>query len=526
MGHVPVDRSHMGVQAPDWDDGKYSDMHIEVSSNQGSTSNQRSANSLSSMETLSSMSGYSRAFSHDGSIRTASTDSQSDHSRDSLLDDFPDETERRRIPVAEAMARSDANFDEQHSTGGQYANGWMEQHPTGDQYTNMRMEQMQSMIQAQQQQSNAQLQAQQQQNNAMMQTMMRQMADLQNVVTKPDLLTTRGVESWVIEEEIHADFPEPARWRWPADSEGGGRLEDEWEQNTRSRIWVYLTSLLPRPMWSSLIKLDIRGIYVALRSVNRSNAISEATQLRTKLQQLSEKKKTMMAWLDDLWDCMEDLDKLRQPVSVEQVRHIVFAALKDDVRYADFRRDFTRNPNMDINSMKACLLNAARECDDLVGDPQPTLRLSKKAVDLTSSGNPVVDLPLQGGKGGKGGKGQHAHPQPKGTGTTSDAGGVVQTREDRGRYNKELCTNFLYGSCRRADACTRSHVSLAVVTAEAAKREKQRIETKASEGDGVTNYRGQDSARAGDLNLNSTITVVTNRIASGGRGHSFSSNHL
>ena len=92
---------------------------------------------------------------------------------------------------------------------------------------------------------------------------------------------------------------------------------------------------------------------------------------------------------------------------------------------------------MDISRMKACLLDAARECDDLVGDPQPTLKLSKKAVDLTSSGNPVVDLPLQGGKGGKGGgkggKGQHAHPQPKGTGTTSDAGGVVQTREDRGR---------------------------------------------------------------------------------------------
>jgi hypothetical protein len=150
---------------------------------------------------------------------------------------------------------------------------------------------------------------------------------------------------------------------------------------------------------------------------------------------------------------MEDLDKLRQPVSVEQVRHIIFAALKDDVRYADFRRDFMKYPTMDINQMKACLLDAARECDDLVGDPQPTLRLSKKAVDLTSSGNPVVDLPLQGGKGGKGGKGQHAHPQPKGTGTTSDAGGVVQTREDRGRYNKELCTDFLYGSCRKSVYC-------------------------------------------------------------------------
>ena len=125
-----------------------------------------------------------------------------------------------------------------------------------------------------------------------------------------------------------------------------------------------------------------------------------------------------------------------------------------------------------------------------MGDPQPTLRLSKKAVDLTSSGSTVVDLPLQGDKGGKGGgkggKGQQAHPQPKGTGTTSDAAGVVQTREDRGRNNKELCTNFFYGSCRKGDACTRLHVSLAVINAEAAKREKQRIETKANEGDGAT----------------------------------------
>ena len=216
-------------------------------------------------------------------------------------------------------------------------------------------------------QAQQRMQAQQQEHsNEMMQTMMRQMVTLPNAVTRPDLLTTTELESWVIEEEIHADFPEPARWRWPTDSEGGGRLEDEWEQNTRSRVWVYLTSLLPRPMWSSLVKLDVRGIYIALRSVNRSNAISEATQLRTKLQQLSEKKKTMMAWLDDLWDCMEDLDKLRQPVSVEQVRHIVFAALKNDVRYADFRRDFMRNPTMDINRMKACLLDAARDCNDLV----------------------------------------------------------------------------------------------------------------------------------------------------------------
>ncbi len=56
------------------------------------------------METLSSGSGYLRVFIHDGSIRTASSDSQSDHSHDGLLDDYQDETERRRALVAEAKA--------------------------------------------------------------------------------------------------------------------------------------------------------------------------------------------------------------------------------------------------------------------------------------------------------------------------------------------------------------------------------------------------------------------------------------
>ena len=258
MGHASADRSHMGVQASNWSDRKYSDMQIEVTSNlsSNSSSDLRAPSLICSMDTLSSVSGYSRALSQNESIRTASADSLSDHSQDSLLDDHPDETERRRVQIAEAKARSDAVYDEQHTPGGQYASRGMEQHPTGDQYANMRMEQMQSMLQAQQHQNNEQ----QRQSNEMMQTMMRQMAILQNAVTKPDLLTTTGVESWVIEEEIHADFPEPARWRWPADSEGGGRLEDEWEQNTRSRVWVYLTSLLPRPMWSSLVKLDVRGI--------------------------------------------------------------------------------------------------------------------------------------------------------------------------------------------------------------------------------------------------------------------------
>ena len=99
---------------------------------------------------------------------------------------------------------------------------------------------------------------------------------------------------------------------------------------------------------------------------------------------------------------------------------------------------------------------------------------------MAPSGGLEFDHARQGGKGGrgagKGGKGQHAHPQPKETGIISDAGGAVQTRDDRTSNNKQLCTSFLYGSCRKGDACTRSHVSLTAIAAEVAKRRKQRAD--------------------------------------------------
>ena len=115
------------------------------------------------------------------------------------------------------------------------------------------------------------------------------MASMQAAMKKSDLLTTTGVEMRVIDDEISADFPESAKWRWPLASAGRGRLEDDYEQNIRSRMWNYLTSIIPKPMWSSLIELDIRGIYIALRTVNRSNAITEGTELRAKISKLSEK---------------------------------------------------------------------------------------------------------------------------------------------------------------------------------------------------------------------------------------------
>ena len=77
---------------------------------------------------------------------------------------------------------------------------------------------------------------------------MQQMTHMQSAMKQSDLLTTTGVEQWVIDEEINADFPDPAKWRLPLASEGKGRLEDGYEQNIRCRLWVYLTSIIPKPV--------------------------------------------------------------------------------------------------------------------------------------------------------------------------------------------------------------------------------------------------------------------------------------
>ena len=334
-----------------------------------------------------------------------------------------EEFEQRRVNMAEAKAGADANYERQRAE--QEGDGYGHQNVARSQHGS-HMSQM-DMMQVQQERFYAQIRSEQQQQNQLQadqqKILMRQMAVLQSAIAKPDLLTSTGVESWVIEEEIEADFPEPAQWCWPLNSEGRGRLEDAWEQNTRSRVWVYLTSLLPRPMWSALVELDVRGLYIALRTINRPNAISEGTALRDKLSGFAHNKKdkSMMVWFDELWECMADLDKLRQPVALDQVRQIIYAAVREDKRYADFKRDFSRNPNMDVNIMKAHLLEAARDCGDLVGVPH--------SAYIPTRVKKAVEQPPAGGKG-KGGKGQNAHPPPRGptSPAAAAAGGLLRQR--------------------------------------------------------------------------------------------------
>ena len=124
--------------------------------------------------------------------------------------------EKQRVALAEAKAEADRAFEHQIPTD----------------ILNAKLAKMQEL----QQQQMHQAKQLQEHHEAQTRTMMQMMANMQAAMRKSDLLTTTGVEMWVIDDEISADFPESAKWRWPLASEGRGRLEDDYEQHIRSRI--------------------------------------------------------------------------------------------------------------------------------------------------------------------------------------------------------------------------------------------------------------------------------------------------
>ena len=140
---------------------------------------------------------------------------------------------------------------------------------------------------------------------------------------------------------------------------------------------------------------------------------------------------------------MDDLDKLRQPVSVQQVRQIIYAAVKDDKRYADFKRGIIRNPEMDINHIKTVFLEAAQDNGDFVGEP----KLSKNSLKAARA----IEAAKKGGI-------QPAHPAPKPpTVPPAAAQGAAQSSRTKtkpvNRFSFKILRELQTRRCLHAQAC-------------------------------------------------------------------------
>ena len=172
---------------------------------------------------------------------------------------------------------------------------------------------------------------------------------------------------------------------------------------------------------------------------------------------------------------MQDLHTLNDAVSVKEVRQYLYAAFEDDPKYADFIKDLTRNPHMEVSQMRACLVAVATVKKDLVddakGDQQVARAARRKEIELKKKEIARAAVAQQ-----------KAHPPAVSTGRAATSGpakaeGGPLSPEDKRKLKGQICNQYLFGSCKFGDQCNYKHMSLVEAQAEKDRREKQRTET-------------------------------------------------
>jgi hypothetical protein len=232
---------------------------------------------------------------------------------------------------------------------------------------------------------------------------------------------------------------------------------------------------LPIELYKDLLEGDVAGAYDRICTVGKPSAIAQSMQLRNKLTKVASKQnktnKSLLGWLQEVFDIMQDLHTLNDAVSVKEVRQYFYAAFEDDPKYADFIRDLTRNPNMDVAQMKACLVAVATVKKDLVDDTKDDQQVARNALrkEKKLKKKEFARAAVAQQKA-------HAAATTSATATsgTAKAEGGPISPEDKKKMKGQICNLYLFGSCKFGDQCNYKHMSLEEAQAERTKREKQR----------------------------------------------------
>ena len=288
-----------------------------------------------------------------------------------------------------------------------------------------------------------------------------------------DTLISVAQDDWVIDADIDYHFAEQYVWYCPMT----GVQEDTDQGMIRARFWTYFVTVLPPTIWGDVDELDIRELYDRMLRTDRADVSEQVDALRHALYNFTKGRKSMRTWLTELYNKLDELAKLRSPVESEFVRRLIKRSLKDDKIYQDLLRDMRRNPQWDIPVLRIHLEEAARLGNDLV-NTEPRLvvvngrpidgdvkKVSKRAAKRAARqaakvAKAVAGPDKTGGTENEGKTQQVGFPSSRPASTPAAEGDSVDL-EKRKQLSKELCRNFMLGSCRYGDGCWRSHVSFA-----------------------------------------------------------------
>ena len=268
-------------------------------------------------------------------------------------------------------------------------------------------------------------------------------------------------EEWLLGDALVRDFEVTGNWYNVRE----GRPESRRETHLRMRIVVYLRKVLPKEFLFGVRENDVAAIYAKLVNMNTAPAELQRMEVRKKLANCEKGGRPLLPWLNELYDLFDQLEGLRVPATVQDLRSTFLWSLKDDKRYNEVVSDLMRNPNWDLTRIRMALEAAAYAHDDLVAKPghsggdAPQSRAQKRktarAAKLAKDAQP-------------------AHPKvnPKSYDKKPSAEREARDKMTRDRLAREICPQFLIGACAHGDSCWRKHVTAADIKAGSDKKVK------------------------------------------------------
>ena len=378
----------------------------------------------------------------------------------------PSWQERQRMPSTTAdMAAGDENAsDPLANQPSSSAQGTARERALEEALHRERLQMQQMLYEAEQREHEREMRTQ-----LMFSTMQHQLEAYHHSATHGGLRgqpVRRDEDDWLVAQRLHADFSERYRY-WRKDLQ---RWETAEETMMRSRVFQYLLKKLPNEITARVAENDVLHIYRNIVTVNSKTINEQEIRLRQAVHASTKAGRPMMVWLDELYDQVEQLEKLNCPVTAATVRTAILRNLKADKRYDLADREISRNAHWSIAEIRSYLQEEAVRHDDLVVSRGYRRRAAKKAkqkkkgnqkakaalarVSSETTTGETVRPKVRNAQ-------QRAHGSARAKSSTPKAEGPGVDKRRRDLLRNELCPHFLVGKCNKGDACLRNHMSFA-----------------------------------------------------------------
>ena len=185
-----------------------------------------------------------------------------------------------------------------------------------------------------------------------------------------------GVEPWVTEAILANDLKQTHKW-WSTDH---NQWESPRETIIRNRVYQHMKTQIPKDLYSQCPQYgDVKSIYLNIISMGKEESSAQILSLEAELSSTTKAGKSMITWLNALYEIFSQLSILEHPRTVAQIRLQIYQSLKSDSRYEHVVRDIKRNTAWSIVKIRSALEAHATSINDLLEGPSHKAEIKRLA---------------------------------------------------------------------------------------------------------------------------------------------------